>query len=126
MCIRDRAKLEDAAAQRCDQPFRRVECDQLAAVDDANALAETLGFLHVVRSVEDAHAVLAVEPRHALEDVVAALRIDADGRLVEKEQARLIDQPGGQVAVSYTHLTLPTSDLVEISVVAGSLKKNTQ
>ena len=25
--------------------------------------------------------------------------------------------------VSYTHLTLPTSDLVEISVVAGSLKK---
>ena len=25
--------------------------------------------------------------------------------------------------VSYTHLTLPTSDLVEISVDAGSLKK---
>ena len=28
-------------------------------------------------------------------------------------------------AVSYTHLTLPTSDLVQISVVAGSLKKKT-
>ena len=27
--------------------------------------------------------------------------------------------------VSYTHLTLPTSDLVEISVVAVSLKKKT-
>ena len=27
------------------------------------------------------------------------------------------------VAVSYTHLTLPTSDLVEISVVAVSLKE---
>ena len=26
-------------------------------------------------------------------------------------------------SVSYTHLTLPTSDLVEISVVAASLKK---
>ena len=27
------------------------------------------------------------------------------------------------MSVSYTHLTLPTSDLVEISVVAVSLKK---
>ena len=29
-------------------------------------------------------------------------------------------------AVSYTHLTLPTSDLVEISVVPGTLKKKKQ
>ena len=29
----------------------------------------------------------------------------------------------GHSAVSYTHLTLPTSDLVKISVVAVSLKK---
>ena len=29
----------------------------------------------------------------------------------------------GHTAVSYTHLTLPTSDLVQISVVAVSLKK---
>ena len=29
----------------------------------------------------------------------------------------------GDTAVSYTHLTLPTSDLVQISVVAVSLKK---
>ena len=29
-------------------------------------------------------------------------------------------------SVSYTHLTLPTSDLVKISVVAGSLKKTKQ
>ena len=31
--------------------------------------------------------------------------------------------PHAVQAVSYTHLTLPTSDLVEISVVAGYLKK---
>ena len=29
------------------------------------------------------------------------------------------------MSVSYTHLTLPTSDLVQISVVAVSLKKKT-
>ena len=33
-----------------------------------------------------------------------------------------VDEEGGE-AVSYTHLTLPTSDLVEISGVAVSLKK---
>ena len=32
----------------------------------------------------------------------------------------------GLDAVSYTHLTLPTSDLVEISVVAVSLNKKTR
>ena len=31
--------------------------------------------------------------------------------------------PEALAAVSYTHLTLPTSDLVEILVVAGSLKQ---
>ena len=34
--------------------------------------------------------------------------------------------PKGVMAVSYTHLTLPTSDLVQISVVAVSLKKKKQ
>ena len=35
----------------------------------------------------------------------------------------VIDGSDQIVAVSYTHLTLPTSDLVQISVVAVSLKK---
>ena len=35
-----------------------------------------------------------------------------------------VEFPLGYVhAVPYTHLTLPTSDLVKISVVAGTLKK---
>ena len=44
------------------------------------------------------------------------------------ERAKEQDNDGGKdarKAVSYTHLTLPTSDLVEISVVAVSLKKKT-
>ena len=35
----------------------------------------------------------------------------------------LAEMTKSATAVSYTHLTLPTSDLVEISVVAVSLKK---
>ncbi len=40
----------------------------------------------------------------------------ADDRQIEKDEAE-------QVAVSYTHMTLPTILLVSISVVAVSLKK---
>ena len=41
------------------------------------------------------------------------------------ESPQLLDRivSGAARPVSYTHLTLPTSDLVEISVVAVSLKK---
>ena len=38
-------------------------------------------------------------------------------------QPQLLADVNGVQPVSYTHLTLPTSDLVEISVVAVSLKK---
>ena len=41
--------------------------------------------------------------------------------------AKLMDEKGmvNTLAVSYTHLTLPTKRIVEISVVAASLKKKT-
>ena len=46
----------------------------------------------------------------------------AEGRVAEVMRQR--DRLGEvRVPVSYTHLTLPTSDLVYISVVAVSLKK---
>ena len=45
---------------------------------------------------------------------------------LDEVAARLTERLGDRVrldAVPYTHLTLPTSDLVEISGVAVSLKK---
>ena len=55
--------------------------------------------------------------------VSVAARIEAAMPLVGDLAAdRLRSAP----PVSYTHLTLPTSDLVEISVVAVSLKKTTR
>ena len=55
-------------------------------------------------------------------------RLIRGGRLewrAEVPSADLVKVKPGQIAapVSYTHLTLPTSDLVEISVGAVSLKK---
>ena len=45
------------------------------------------------------------------------------GHQLHLQSADLARRPRGAAPVSYTHLTLPTSDLVEISVVAVSLKK---
>ena len=49
----------------------------------------------------------------------AAVALAAQRRLAHA----LVAVPARAVAVSYTHLTLPTSALVEISVVPVSLKK---
>ena len=59
------------------------------------------------------------------EGVAALLRIPSH----MSYNVTLVDAQGAYqtvyVAVSYTHLTLPTSDLVQISVAAASLKKKT-
>src|SRR5689334_6817063 len=59
------------------QPADRVERQQLAVVDDRDAIAEALGLLHVVRGVDDGLALVA-QGEEAVEDRVARLRIDAD------------------------------------------------
>ncbi len=70
--------------------------DETTVVDDADARADSLGLLHVVGGVEDGHAVLA-ELAHLLEDGVAALWVDADGRLVEHEEGRTMEEAAGDV-----------------------------
>src|SRR3546814_750744 len=69
---------------------------QLALVDDADAVAQPLGLFHVVRRVEDGHA-LARELLDGVEDRVAGLRVDPDRRLVEHQQLRAVQQPDPDV-----------------------------
>ena len=57
----------------------------------AIAVAEALGFFHVVRGVDDGGAFVAQAFDH-LEDAVARLRIDAHGGLVEQHKARAMDE----------------------------------
>ena len=70
--------------------------DQAAPVDDADPIADPFGLLHVVRRVEHGHA-RAPEGLDVLEDGVAALGVDADRRLVEDEEHRMVEQAGGDV-----------------------------
>jgi len=58
-------------------------------VQDAHAVAEALGLLHVVGGVEHRHA-LGRERLHRVQDCIAALRVHAHGRLVEHKQRRVV------------------------------------
>ena len=91
------AHIDHPAAQHGDQVLDRIHGDDLTLIDDGHPVAQQLHFFHVVAGVDHAHAALAVESLHALEDVVAALRVHAHGGLVQEEQAWLVHQPGGDV-----------------------------
>ena len=69
---------------------------QLAQIEDPDAVAQALGLLHVVRRVQDGHA-SGGQPVDALQDGVAALRIDPHGRLVQDQQPRPVEQPDPDV-----------------------------
>ena len=74
-----------------DHAGHRVVLDDPAAVDDRDVPAEALGFLEVVRRQDDRRALLvdlAQEDPHAAAD----LDVDARGRLVEDQEARLVHQ----------------------------------
>ena len=116
------ADLDDAAAQHGDQVLDRVQGDDLALVDDGDPVAEQLDLFHVVAGVDDAHAALAVQLEHAFEDVVAALRIDAYGGLIQEEQLRLVHQSSGDV-----HAALhPAGEFLDRVVLAVGQRNDLQ
>jgi len=49
-----------------------------------------------VGGIEDGHAPVA-QFAHHVEDAAAALRVDADGRLVHEQQLGFVEQPGGDI-----------------------------
>ena len=70
--------------------------DQPAVVDDRDAVAEVLRLFHVVRRVEHARAGARLLA-HELEQPHAALRIDADRRLVEQQHLGPVHDAAAEV-----------------------------
>ena len=68
-----------------------LDQDQLALVDDADAVGHLLGLLDVVGGEDDGDAALA-QPAHQLPHVAAQLDVDAGGRLVEEQDLGLVRQ----------------------------------
>ena len=90
-----RAAAADAGDARL-QPVERVVGDHPAVVDDDDAIGEALDFFHVVRRVEQRLAA-PLQRLEVVEDRVAALRIDADRRLVEQQDVGIVQQAGGEI-----------------------------
>ena len=70
-----------------DQLARRLIGDQLAMVDDRDAVAQLLGFLEIMGGQHHRHA-LPVEPADIVPQLLAKLDVDPGGRLVEHQDRR--------------------------------------
>ena len=65
-------------------------------VEDHDVVGQPVGLLEVLRRQDDGGAV-AYEVAQLVPQPVAALRVEAGGRLVEEEHARAADEAGGEV-----------------------------
>ena len=90
----ERGAEPEQQGARTDPPHQgggAVEGDDLAVVHDRDALAHRLRLLEVVGGQQH-RGPLAVDFPHELPQGVAQLHVDPGGRLVEDQQARLVDQ----------------------------------
>src|SRR5215207_10284083 len=74
------------------EPFGRVVDDDPPAVHDRDAAAQVLGLLHVMGREEDGRAELFAQPRDVLPDGPARDGVEADRRLVQKQQRRAVER----------------------------------
>ena len=87
------ADLENVlAGDRGLQLQRRIQRHEFAVVDDGDAVAELVGLVHVMGGDQDGQVALALEAREHLPHGDARDRVEAGGRLVEKEDLRLVHQ----------------------------------
>src|SRR5215469_12840544 len=67
------------------------ECDDPSMIDDGDGVAQTLSLFHIVRGVDDGHA-LRAECFHHFKDAVAGLRVDTYRGLVKQNEAGPMDE----------------------------------
>ena len=82
------------AAEASDEIVRRAFGDDLAVVDDGEAVAEALGFVHVMRGQQNGAAFL-LKGADGVPELAAALRIEPGGGLIEKQNFWVADQRSG-------------------------------
>ena len=112
-----RASTRALLADDLHELLVRADGDHLAVVDDADAVAELLRLGHVVRGVEDRHALVA-QREDAVEDRAPALRVDAHRRLVEVEHLGLVQQRDADVDAPL-HAAAELVDAVLLAVDEG-------
>src|ERR1019366_7860477 len=82
------------AAQAVDEVAGSAFGYDLAVIDDGELVAEAFGLVHIVRGEQDG-ATFFLESADDVPELAAALGIESGGGLVEKKNARIADQSGG-------------------------------
>src|ERR1700681_324859 len=82
------------AAEAVDKVGRSAFGDDLAVIDDGEAVAEAFGLVHVVSGEEDGPTFF-LEDADDVPELATALGIESSGGLVEKKDARIADQGSG-------------------------------
>ena len=116
-------------ADRLLELLRRAEREDLAVIHDADAVAELVGLLHVVRRQDDRLAGV-VQAADDLPEADPALRVEAGGGLVEEQDRRVVEdrardhQPLGEAARERHHRRLGALGEVELDeqVVGGGAR----
>src|SRR5437879_581446 len=94
---REKRRLERIAAGLGFELRGRARGDEAPMVDHGDAVGHAIRFVHVVGGEEYGHALGGPEVAHVGPHLIAALRIEAQGRLVEKQDLRRVQQPAGDL-----------------------------
>ena len=85
-----RMKTSSSEPPACLSWARGVQGDDPAAVEHGQSIAQSVGFVHVVRGQHDGGVVLLAQAQHHALDVLFRARVEAGGRLVEQQQHRRV------------------------------------
>ena len=95
-----------ARAERVLHPTRGSFHDDASVIDDRHALAQRVGFEHVVRRQQDGLA-LTLQVQDDLAQLACADRIEPDCGLVEEQHLRVVDQGPGDVQALHHAAGIP-------------------
>ena len=110
-------QLDDLVADLALQLLRRALGDDRALADDGDLVGEAVGLLQVLRGEEDGHAQLVVEAPDLLPDRRAARGVEAGGGLVQKEDARVVDERQCEVEPALHAAGVRAGPLLRVDVV---------
>src|SRR5579871_7029155 len=71
---------------------RRIESNQLAVIDDGDAIAEAIGFVHVMSGDEDGELAFFFDVAEHLPHCNTRYRVEARRGLVEEKDARVMHE----------------------------------
>src|SRR5260370_42139124 len=107
-----------------DQLLRSSTCDDVALIDQQDAMTQALGLFHVVSAV-DHRASFGSRLIDQFEDPFARLGIDANRRLVEKQHGRRMDHAAGEIQSSLHPTRVAASRILRPIAEPALLKHST-